>query len=342
VHWPLFVLSRYGRTAEPTPLARATIIAVAILLATAMYFWVEKPFRRRRPDGKGLSDPAFGLACAGLACALILPAVSALAARGWPQRLPPSLRDAAAGLEAMKKRHFTDAEAQDKLPFPAAGMRNAVIVGDSHGADLLTALMRAQSRVNYRFIHIFWNCQPILGERPFGAGTPIPTREIADECRRQAEVLRDDPRLAAADFIVIASSWIDYGLDGLPATLEFLKARYQARLVVVGGRFAFTELSALLTQAATIEEASERFDAAKDKYGMKQEIAQLSRIAEREDADFVDLRPLTCEPIRRGWHCPLFRDDGELLYWDSNHWTEAGARRVGESLRASGEYDYLF
>ncbi|MEO7974964.1 MAG: acyltransferase, partial [Thermoanaerobaculia bacterium] len=71
VHWPLFVLSRYGRADEPTALSRVTIIAVALLLATAIYFFVEQPFRRKRADGKGLSDPAFGLACAGLACALI-------------------------------------------------------------------------------------------------------------------------------------------------------------------------------------------------------------------------------------------------------------------------------
>ena len=252
VHWPLFVLWRYGRTGESTPAEKALLIAASILLATAMYFLVEQPFRRRRSDGKRLSDAGFGLACAGLACTLILPAVSAMAARGWPERLPPTLRDAAAGLEAMKKRHFADADAQDRLPFPAPGARNAVIVGDSHGADLLTALMRARSQVNYRFVHIFWNCQPILGERPHGEGTPIPTREIAEECRRQAEVLRDNPVLEAADLILVASSWIDYGMDGLPGTLDYLQSRYRARVVIVGGRFAFTELSALLTQAANL------------------------------------------------------------------------------------------
>ena len=70
---------------------------------------------------------------------------------------------------------------------------------------------------------------------------------------------------------------------------------------------------------------------------MKQEIARLASIAEAAKVEFIDLRPITCDPIRRGWYCPLFLEDGELLYWDSNHWTEAGARRVGESLRASGE-----
>ncbi len=307
-----------------------------------MYFLVEQPFRRRRTDGKRLSDSAFGLACAGLACTLILPAVSAMAARGWPGRLPAELQAAAAGLEAMKERHFADATAQDRLPFPAPGQRNAVIVGDSHGADLLTALMRSRSQVNYRFLHIFWNCQPILGERPHGEGTPIPSREIAEECRRQSELLRDNPQLEAADLILIASSWIDYGMDGLPGTIDYLQSRYRARVVIVGGRFAFTELSALLTRAATFEEANERFDAAKGKHGMRQEIARLTSIAERAQVELVDLRPSTCDPIRRGWYCPLFLEDGELLYWDSNHWTEAGARRVGERLRASGQFDYLF
>ncbi|MBP9143352.1 MAG: acyltransferase [Thermoanaerobaculia bacterium] len=342
VHWPLFVLVRYGRASDSTSLEKATLIAAAIGLATAMYFLVEQPFRRRRSGRRRLSDPAFGLACAGLACALILPSVSAIADRGWPGRVPSDLRAAAAGLAGMKDHHFDAANAQDRVPFPALGQRNAVIVGDSHGADLLTALLGARSQVNFRFLHIFWDCQPILGPRPYGEGTPIRSREYAEECARQSEVLRDNPLLEAADLIVIASSWIDYGMAGLPATIDYLKSRYRARIVIVGGRFAFTELSALLTQAATLEEANERFDAAKDKFGMKQEIARLSEIAEHQRVDFIDLRPLTCEPLRKGWYCPLFLEGGELLYWDSNHWTEAGARRVGESLRAAGEYDYLF
>jgi peptidoglycan/LPS O-acetylase OafA/YrhL len=342
VHWPLFVLSRYGRGAEASALERAAVVVAAILLATASYFWIERPFRQSRGAGHRLSDPAFGLACAGLACALILPAVSAVASRGWPQRLPAGLSDAAAGLEAMKEHHFSDADAQNKLPFPAPGVRNAVIVGDSHGADLLTALMRNGSEVHYRFLHIFWDCQPILGPRPYGEGTPIRSHEQARKCRQQGEQLRDNPQLEAADLIVVASSWIDYGLDGLPATIDYLKARYRARVVVVGGRFAFTELSSLLTQAATIEEAGERFDAAKGKFGMKQEIRRLTEIAEQEQVDLVDLRPFTCEPLPKGWYCPLFRDNGELLYWDSNHWTETGARLVGQKLRESGQYPYLF
>ncbi|MEO8276590.1 MAG: acyltransferase family protein [Thermoanaerobaculia bacterium] len=342
IHWPLLVLARYGHPGETPPRERAILIAGSLALATAMYFFVEQPFRRRRTGAKQFTDPAFGLACAGLACALILPAVSAIASRGWPERLPAALRAAAAGLEEMKRNHFAYAQAQEKIPFPSPGQRNAVIIGDSHGADFLTALVRNRTQVNYRFLHIFWNCQPILGERPWGEGTPIRSQELAKECEQQAEVLRGNPLLQEADLIVIASSWIDYGLAGLPATIRYLKANYRARIVLVGGRFGFTDLSALLSQSSTMSEASERFDSAKGKFGMKQEIARLTEISSSEGVDLVDLRPFTCEPLKRGWYCPLFLDDGELLYWDSNHWTENGALRVGKQLRASGSFDYLF
>ena len=307
-----------------------------------MYFLVEQPFHRRRPGAARYSDPAFGLACAGLAALLILPAVTAIAARGWPGRVPAGLRAAASGLEGMQARHFSHANAQQLVPFPAPGRRNAVIVGDSHGADLLTALVRARSEVNYRFLHIPWYCQPILGARPHGAGTPIRTRELAEECARQSEVLRDNEQLRSADLILVASSWTDYGLEGLPDTVRFLKASYPARVALVGGRYAFTELSSLLIQAATVDEANQRWDAAKARMGIRREIGALSSIAEAERVDFVDLRPHTCEATRRGWYCPLILEDGELLYWDSNHWTEAGALRVGTSLRSDAHYAFLF
>ncbi len=342
VHWPLLVLSRYGRIGEPSPLQRTTLIALSLALATAMFFLVEQPFRRRRPDGRGFSDPAFGLACAGLAGVLILPAVAALAGRGWPQRLPADLRAAAAGLEGMKTQHYANANAKNLEPFPLPGRRNAVIIGDSHGADLLTAFLRTRSGVNYRLLHLMWDCQPILGKRPWGEGTPIRSREHAAECERQAEALKDNAALEAADLILVTSAWRDYGLAGLPATIDYLRARYRGRIVLVGGRFSFTEPSALLARATTREEASDRFNAAKGTFGMKREMSRLVAIADHQQVDLVDLRPFTCDALRKGWYCPLFLEDGELLYWDSNHWTEAGAQRIGEKLRDSGQYDYLF
>ena len=315
VHWPLIVLWRYGRSADVDARREG------------------EPHRHLHPAGDGdvlprraaVPPPADRRQAPlrfRLWAGLRRPRLHADPARGQ-RHGRPRLAGTAPGRTASRSRRARSDEGAPfrrrhapgpPAPSRAPGKRNAVIVGDSHGADLLTALMRSRSQVNYRFLHIFWNCQPILGERPYGEGTPIPSREIAEECRRQSEVLRDNPQLEAADLIVIASSWIDYGLAGLPATIEYLKSRYHGRVVIVGGRFAFTELSALLIQAATVDEANERFDAAKGKYGMKQEIAALSAIAETPSRGFrrsaalhlrADQAQLVLPALPGGWRAPV-------------------------------------
>jgi peptidoglycan/LPS O-acetylase OafA/YrhL len=341
VHWPLLTLRRYGRPAAWSRTEMGAIIAGSFVLATAMYFVVERPFRRRVARSPRLSDPAFGLACAGLAAALVLPSVATLAARGWPARVPESLRAAAAAIPTLKDLHFVEARAQDKKPFPAPGRRNAMIVGDSHGADLLTGLQRAGSQVNYRLLQIQWGCQPIFGDRPYGGGTPVRSREIADACRQQGELLKDNPQLRAADDILIASAWLPYGLAGLPATVEYMKAHYRAHIVLLGARYNFADPSALLIRVSTIDGADQRFDASKDAVATQVEADRLSAIAQHAGVEFIDLRPYVCDPNATGWFCPLFAD-GELLYWDFHHWTPAGAQRGGRRLRASGRYSFLF
>ena len=131
-------------------------------------------------------------------------------------------------------------------------------------------------------------------------------------------------------------------VNGLPATIDYLKTHYRARLMLFGPRFYFDDPGALLTRASTYAEANQRFDAAKGLAANERELAALSAIAERTGVDLVDLRPYACDKTAGGWSCPLLLEDGALLYWDFHHWTDAGARRVGTRLRADGRYAFLF
>ncbi len=132
-------------------------------------------------------------------------------------------------------------------------------------------------------------------------------------------------------------------MDGLPGTIDYLQSRYRARVVIVGGRFAFTELSALLTQAETFEEANERFDAAKGKYGMKQEIARLTSIAERAGGG----RSSTCarSPATRSAAAGTARSSSKAASSSTGTPTTGPKPAQGASagsLRDSGQFDYLF
>jgi hypothetical protein len=343
VHWPLLTLYRYSHaTGTLSERERVSVVLASILIATAMYFLVERPFRRTRQNSRRLGPAAFGLSCAGWALALMLAASEGVASHGWPGRLDARLQSLIADLPRYKDEHFRDVAAQAARPFPAPGRRNGAIIGDSHAADLMSALISSGSSVNFHSIQVQFQCQPVLGARPFGEGTPIRSREIAEECRRQGDQLKDSALLRAADVIVIASTWTPFGLEHIASTLDYFKATYKARLLIIGPRYYFDDPSRIISSAESYDDANRRFDASKNRQQYDGEWEGLARAASAEGVDLIDVRPLICESTGSGFTCPLLREDARLMYWDSHHWTSYGAAQVGARLKASGRYSYLF
>jgi peptidoglycan/LPS O-acetylase OafA/YrhL len=85
VHWPIIIFWRYYTFRVPAFQEKIGLIAASLLVAMAMYFFVEQPFRR----GKRLSLGAFAVVSAGLAVLVALPAHSIFSSGGWEWRLPP-------------------------------------------------------------------------------------------------------------------------------------------------------------------------------------------------------------------------------------------------------------
>lgn len=47
VHWPLVTFYRYGRVSSLTDVDKALLVIMTMVLATAVYAFVEKPFRTK-------------------------------------------------------------------------------------------------------------------------------------------------------------------------------------------------------------------------------------------------------------------------------------------------------
>lgn len=77
VHWPIMVLYKYMNPGQLTYVEMIMLIAASFVIAAAIYYAVEKPLRRPKPKGEGLSSRAFSLASAGIAALLIVPSVQA-------------------------------------------------------------------------------------------------------------------------------------------------------------------------------------------------------------------------------------------------------------------------
>lgn len=136
-HWPLLSLVRIVDESPPSPMLAASAVAVAVLLATLTYFFVEKPIRR-------LPVAVCAPMLAGLM--LVVASVGALVAvnNGVPARTEAFQEQAA----RVKWARESDPLCQDKLPVKSRYCRisdpqrpvTAVIIGDSHANRLFEGL----------------------------------------------------------------------------------------------------------------------------------------------------------------------------------------------------------
>lgn len=142
VHWPLIVFAEYG-SAEPLGgWAKTAIFAASVLFAFISYRFVETPFRRPQTERRSLSPGGFGLACALLAIAVIMPSAAAWAQSGWPWRFKSSGVVDLFALDTLQNETIVQARSTIDLATFFTGKKKILVIGDSHSTDVGNALTR--------------------------------------------------------------------------------------------------------------------------------------------------------------------------------------------------------
>lgn len=150
IHWPLITLYRYFTIVEPNTPVLLALAAASILMATALHYAVEVPFRLHRtelrpdqsPDAPAAMRPMMKIRVAGavtLAIATGLLDASVIAANGFPSRIDNmQVRILDKGLTfagdlcsyRRRRCQFGDAKST----------RTVYVVGDSHALNLIFGL----------------------------------------------------------------------------------------------------------------------------------------------------------------------------------------------------------
>jgi len=153
VHWPLIVFYRY-RYADFTGLSvneQWALCAVAVTLATAMYFAVEKPTRRETPRSR-LRGWRFGMVTASVAALIITPSAAAWSAQGWIWRYSPEIASlmtsakARAGVPLFPRNCFITPDVDTAKVDPKCyttkknNLPNIILLGDSTVGHLMNGL----------------------------------------------------------------------------------------------------------------------------------------------------------------------------------------------------------
>lgn len=170
-HWPLLVLAKYRMGMQPlSPMASLALFAVALLLAVASYYAVERPFRKKRRDGVDVPISRVFVVSGVAAIALCATGVSFAKEKGFPWRVTDSVAemDRIRGeIPFVKCNKVLPGSRQDcRIGILGNGRPTALIWGDSHAmawAPGMDEVLREQQWIGMLAVNSV--CAPLLGLR---------------------------------------------------------------------------------------------------------------------------------------------------------------------------------
>jgi len=348
-HWPLLVFAKQYAIRELSVDERSAVLAVSLLLATASWRFIERPFRR--PDGVFGRKELFWAAAAALGV-LCGAGLAAVASAGWPQRFDARALQLLAGSDDrnLQPEVCSELSAADLLAGKACqlgaatGESTVVVWGDSHADTLMTVFDRlgAESGRSVLFLGKI-GCAPLLDverlDLPFG-------------CKAYNDAARRLIAASGATRVVLVARWSHYThaptfrheertrlvladaqstrpaveqndavlARGLERTLDFLAPR-QVYVVATVPEIGYPVPEALaqahrlarpLDIRPTLDEYRER---------QRHVTALLLGAAARHDFLLLEPAPLLCATGR----CQV-EQHGRPLYFDEHHLSNSGAQ----------------
>ena len=202
-HWPLLTFTRIVLGTAPTRLQATAILAIAFVLATATYFFIEQPFRTSSTPARQLL-----LRYAAATAVLLLLCAAVRTTYGLASRAPALARE-----EKLATAPPSPCLAEDSITAPntaAACIENTgrpaiALWGDSHAEALAATLRQKAHDAGYDFIEVEkGSCPPLANAARFFPESP----RFASEClafnAAALRTLEANPRIR---IVVLAGYW---------------------------------------------------------------------------------------------------------------------------------------
>ena len=354
-HWPLMTFVRICSVDEPGRGALLAAALLSLLLAGLSWRFVEQPFRSAR-SGDGATVARYGAALAGL---MLLPLL-ATATGGLPDRLAPRVAELDRAVAA--EQHYPclatmDATAPNLSPAcvqPGRAHRSIALIGDSHAAALGPGLQAIAGRHGWGTLVLAKStCRPMRAVTVIRFDRP----RYAESCRQFMRAAFDrvthDPTVTS---VILAGLWsgpltdpeerydgpgafrsgaaslLAFGLDDAVRTLQ--AAGKQVSLAEDVPRWASDPMRLALIEAMSLRRKVERLlEPGRDNSDMitiPRPVAAdqiVVATAYATGAHLLRLEQAFCATSCR-WH-----EGATIFYVDTNHLSEAGARRAMASLQ---------
>jgi peptidoglycan/LPS O-acetylase OafA/YrhL len=332
VHWPLFVFLRQLR-GEPDTGESLMAFAATLLLATAMYRFVEQPFRMGGALRQAIPTRKFAMVFGGLTGSLAVLAALIWWTQGVTWRFPKELAQLGFEASSEKAARFGPflkrclAPGSTSCDEPSDGV-NVFIVGDSHSPDAFNALVAQYPDYHY-VLHGLEGCAPLVREDFRILRATNPKR---GDCIKMNERLLYGTQFARADLVVVSTVFEWYRPEHLGHTVDQIRKQTSAPILVLGNYLSFDEdvPDMIIRHGRTSMDAYYERRLSTRTFAFESELEALSRA---KGFIFVSKRGLFCNGPTT-LDCPLMFGR-KLFTYDQHHLSVAAAEQMGLALKTS-------
>ncbi len=336
VHWPVIVLASYWKLGGIGAKSIAILIPFTFVLAWVLHYQVEQRFRRTGSSFKTTAQERARREGASrelglILCALLLSFLGAgiLLGKGWEWRYSDQAKPIIIAVSGLSEDHKSKKAllAQYQSSFrDKNGFDQHYIIGDSFAGDTMLAIKFSKPELNLTLLSIPAKCQPLI------PGEYGETASLSEFCNRFRSQAYKTAGLENAKIIYLAASWREPALSNLTETINFLKSKTKARIVVFGPRAGFHDVPTLAVRFAK----KSGLDQFVNNYKTPVDVVadKLKVLSEQTGAEFIDTYQLMCPNDM----CIIISPaDSKIVYSDYAHLTLSGAQYLGEKLTLNTE-----
>lgn len=337
VHWPIIVFFSYYNVLPVTAEQKIWLLAASVIAGFILHYCIEAPLRA--PTGVRSSKGKSAFVTASLTVLVVgtvTPAYNAWQSDGWSWRLPDELKDSYEKVIAQRAEYWESA--RNKGVFTLDSKDRVFVVGNSHAVDIFYALKESGDLDVLLSQNTSYTC--------FALGFKNKENNVFD-CSANFENILQSENLTTADTVVISEFWqlfINYDdyIKKLKDSIDKIKiANPKAKIIIIGPRAAYKDSvpSKILSHGRLLgadqylkqfylysEEKIKTFD------------RLLSEFSRANDYNYISTYYLMCTDDV----CRVLTDDNEIIYWDENHWTEAGSKYFYTKMVEAGVLDEIF
>ena len=319
-HHPIFAFRRYWMERPATTLVSVMMVMSAFGMAYLSWRFIERPFRNRRTINTRV---------------LVLVLVSVFVILGVFSTLAVVKKSNLWRYEEVAIDVFNQEEAHNTYVWERinrlklkgfADIPNAkriLVIGDSQGGDLINALIESKATTEESLSsHVIdYYCGNLAVDVNLFA-KDIDGKYLA-HCKSidwyTNPTLKE--RIREADIVFVASSWQEWQLPHIKASADALQRDYGDKFYFLGHKGVNLDLKVLAK--LPVADRQDAFST-RNEYGKK-----VNEVLRSSVKRYIDPYELACPADK----CPAFTRDGELIWYEWQHFTKAGARLFGVQLQ---------